>query len=363
MSISSQIYQSRVQLFQHNLAPNQLAIISYPAEIQYLSGFDQFLLPYQREAILLCSKSSLILLHPHFLTLPKLNFIEYQTGTQPNQIEKAVHQLVAGQAVTEILIDPTSMYVEEKVIIDRVSVKTSLLKTRLLTQARMIKDNTEVNLMRKAAQITQKVVNQVITNLQPGNTERAIATKIDRLFVDNKAGGGAFPTIVAIGDHTALPHHQPGDRSLTPNQPILIDCGCRYHGYCSDLTRTLWFGDEPDAVFVKVKHTVSQAYQVGLELMKRQLQVGQPTVARELDHVCREHISLAGYKDNFIHTSGHSLGLEIHELPSISSNSDQELKPNMTITLEPGIYLPGKFGCRYENTLLISDHTVEELTN
>lgn len=363
MTISSQIYQKRAQVFQQSLTQNQLAIISYPAEIRYLSGFDQFLLPYQREAILLCSKSSLILLHPHFLTLPKFNFLEYQTGTQPSSLASMAERLVKKDNITEILLDPTSLYVDEKLALDQIRIKSTNLKSRLLTQARMTKENAEIDLMKRAAQITNQVVNQVIANLQPGNTEQAIATKIDRLFVDNGADGVAFPTIVAIGDHTALPHHQPGIRPLINNQPILIDCGCHYQGYCSDLTRTLWFGDQSDVIFVQIKKTVDQAYQIGLDLMKRRLLAGQPLIAKDLDHVCREHISLAGYKDNFIHTSGHSLGLEIHEHPSISSNSDQELKPSMTITLEPGIYLPSKFGYRYENTLLIGSDSITELTN
>lgn len=363
MSISPDAYQSRAHLFQNSLSPTQLAVISYPAEIRYLSGFDQFLLPYQREAILLCSKSSLILLHPHFLTLPKLDFVEYLTGTQPSNLASTVERLVKKESLTEILLDPTSLYVDEKLAMDQIAVRSTYLSYRLLTQMRMIKENVEIDLMKRAAQITQEVINQVITNLQPGDTELAIATKIDRLFVDYGADGSAFPTIVAIGDHSALPHHQPGNRPLATNQPILIDCGSRYGGYCSDLTRTIWFGNQPDPIFTKVKNTVDQAYQDGLDLLTRQLQAGQLPLAKDLDHVCREHISLAGYKDNFIHTSGHSLGLEIHEQPSISSSSAQQLQPHMTITLEPGIYLPGKFGYRYENTLLIQSKSVLELTN
>lgn len=363
MSIPSPTYLHRVQVLQKKLTEGQLAVITYPAEIRFLSGFDQFLLPYQREAVLLCSKSSLVLLHPHFLTLPKLDFVEYLTGTQPSNLASTVERLVKKESLTEILLDPSSLYVDEKLALDQIMIKSTNLKSRLLSQARMTKDDVEIDLMKRAAQITSQTVNQVRAQLTVGDREIDIAKKIDRLFVDSGADGSAFPTIVAMGDHTALPHHQPGDQQLTDNQPILIDCGSRYEGYCSDLTRTIWFGDQPDPTFIKVKATVDQAYQAGFDLMHRQLEAGQPPLAKDLDHVCREHIGLAGFKDNFIHTSGHSLGLEIHEQPSISSSSDQQLKPNMTITLEPGIYLPGKFGYRYENTLLIGENSVEELTS
>ena len=362
MSIIPKIYLKRIQSLQGSLDKNRLVIFSYPSEVRYLSGFDQFLLPYTREAYLLCSKNSLILLHPHFLTLPKFSFIEYQTGTQPSSLAGAVDKLVKKDNLSEMVIDPTSLFLEEKLALDQISVKVIHAKSRLLTDARMIKDNLELEMMRKAAQITQKVVSRVLVELQPGVTEKDVAIKIDRACIDEGADGPAFPTIVAMGDHTALPHHQPGDRTLTPNQSILIDCGSRYQGYCSDLTRTIWFGDQPDPIFTEVKNVVDQAYQAGLDLMQRQLQAGQPFVAKDLDLICREYIAQSGYKDNFIHTSGHSLGLEIHEQPSISSSSTQQLQPDMTITLEPGIYLPGQFGYRYENTLLIQSNLVEELT-
>ena len=126
------------------------------------------------------------------------------------------------------------------------------------------------------------------------------------------------------------------------------------------MTRSFWFGDKPTQEYLKVKKTVHQAYQAALAKLTQPLT--NQLQAKDLDQAARSVISLAGYGPKFIHTTGHGLGLDIHEPPSLNWRNDQEIKPGMVITLEPGIYLNGRFGCRHENTILVTKDGAQELT-
>lgn len=354
---------SRVKWVQQTLEPQQIILFTQPAEIQYLTGFNQFLLPYEREALLLCTPTDSTLFHPHFLHLIHQPFLQYYVGCTPYDLVQYLKRNFSSRPSLEILYDPSSLLVTEFSGLQSLTMKLTALPTRKLTEMRMIKDESELVALRQAAAITQKVLTETLTSLKSGVTERELAHHIDHLFLHHGGESSAFPTIVAFGAHSALPHHQPSDRALQNNEAVLIDCGARYQGYCGDMTRTVWFGSQPSDEFVKIKLAVDHAYTEGIDLIRQKVSSKQPLLASAIDARCRSAIGEAGYRDHFIHTSGHSLGLEIHEPPSISSSSTQELQANMVITLEPGIYLPDSFGYRYENTLLIKDQEVIELTN
>ncbi len=171
------------------------------------------------------------------------------------------------------------------------------------------------------------------------------------------AKGPSFDLIVAFGENGALPHHVTSERKLKDNEPILIDFGCVYKGYCSDITRTFFHGT-PGEEFNKVYNIVKKAHDEGLKALKPGL------AAKAADKVCRDIISDEGYGQYFIHSTGHGVGLEIHESPAVSSRADEKslLKKGMAVTVEPGIYLLGKFGVRIEDTALITDDGCEVLT-
>ena len=186
-------------------------------------------------------------------------------------------------------------------------------------------------------------------------SENEIAFKIEEYFARNGTRP-AFLPIVASGPNSAWPHHVSSSRSVRADDVVLIDLGCTYNGYCSDLTRTFFLG-KINKLRQKVKGLVKKAHDTALQ------DIRPGKAAREIDRASRDVISKGGYGDFFIHTTGHGLGVTVHEPPRISSLNQSKLKAGMVITVEPGIYLPGEFGVRIEDTVLITNKGREVLTS
>ena len=164
-----------------------------------------------------------------------------------------------------------------------------------------------------------------------------------------RAGGEsfAFDTIVASGPRSSLPHASPGLNPIQPDEKcILVDFGAKYRGYCSDLTR----------IYSLPNTSIPSIYKIVREAQEKALSIIHPGVSSlEIDQAVREFITKQGFGDYFGHSTGHGLGLEVHELPSISPNKETEIRENMVFTIEPGIYLPGRYGIRLEDTVLVTD--------
>ncbi len=210
-----------------------------------------------------------------------------------------------------------------------------------IDKQRMIKTPQEINKIEKATQIAQKSFLQLdILNNQ--NSEKEVAFDLVRYMIENGASKESFDTIVASGASSSLPHAVPQDKKL--NQPILIDWGCIYEGYCSDNTRTMVYNEKQQEIW----DIVAEAHDKAIRAIKPGLK------CCEIDKVARDIIKEYGYGDNFIHSTGHSLGLDIHETPGFSPRDETIIEEGMVITVEPGIYLEGEFGVRIEDTIAIS---------
>ena len=157
----------------------------------------------------------------------------------------------------------------------------------------------------------------------------------------------AFDTIVAFGKNSAVPHHETGEAALVKNQVVLIDTGAKVNGYCSDITRTAFFG-EPDDEFLNVYDAVLNAN------LKAESEICAGITSKAADKIARDKLKSRGYGEYFTHSLGHGVGLEIHEKPYLSPRSDETLSENAVFTVEPGVYIEGKFGIRIEDTCLMS---------
>ena len=215
----------------------------------------------------------------------------------------------------------------------------------MLEKQRMIKDIYEIENIRQACHITDRCFNHLLEFIKIGMTEKEISNEIEKYFDENGADGLAFDTIVASGVNTSKPHAVPTDKRIGPGDPITIDFGCKYKGYCSDMTRTIFAG------FITEK--VKPVYNL---VLKNQLQtckdLKEGANIKIISKMVENDFKLHGY--SLIHSLGHGVGLEIHELPYINSKNDIQLKENMVITNEPGIYIPGQFGIRIEDTIQIT---------
>ena len=206
---------------------------------------------------------------------------------------------------------------------------------------RMIKTPEEIGKITKATEIAQKSFLQ-LDILNNSGSEKEVAFDLVRHMIENGASKESFDTIVASGPSSSLPHAVPQDKKL--QRPILIDWGAIYEGYCSDNTRTMVYTEKQHEIFDIVKESHDKA----IKAIKPGLK------CCEIDKVARDVISDYGYGDKFIHSTGHSLGLDIHETPGFSLRDDTVIEKGMVITVEPGIYLEGEFGVRLEDTIEIS---------
>ena len=227
---------------------------------------------------------------------------------------------------------------------------------RAILELRRIKDDREIGCIRAAQRITDRAFTNILEFIAPGRTEREVAAELEHLMRQGGAERTSFDTICVAGPNSSLPHGVPGDRPIQAGDFLTMDFGCVVEGYCSDLTRTVAVGH--------VTEEMERIYSLVLEAQLAALAKAAPGVpCREVDAAARDLIYQAGYEGCFGHGTGHSLGLEIHEEPRFSPGADALCTPGIVMSVEPGIYLEGRFGCRIEDIVLITGEGAEDLTH
>lgn len=225
-----------------------------------------------------------------------------------------------------------------------------------ISSFRQVKEDWELEKMRKAQDITDRAFTKILTVIRPGMSEKELAAELIYALYSLGADGLSFQPIVVSGPNTSKPHGVPGDRKLAYGDFITMDFGCIVDGYCSDMTRTVALGFVSDEMS-RVYETVLRAQEAGIAATK----AGVP--GRDVDAAARKVIADAGYGAYFGHGYGHSVGLEIHENPGCSVANDQPLPAGVVCSAEPGIYLPGKFGVRIEDVVIVREGGCEDITH
>jgi Xaa-Pro aminopeptidase len=226
-----------------------------------------------------------------------------------------------------------------------------------LLKMRETKTAGEIKNIKKACQISAKAYDIFRRKLKTGMSEIEAASMLERIMSDLGGEGLAFTTIMAFGENGANPHHCNSERKLKKEDAVLMDYGCKIGGYCSDITRTFWHGKKPSAEFTKVFNIVKKAHDLGVKTAKAGMK------AKDLDAVCRNYMDKqGGFAKYFIHSTGHGLGLYIHESPRVSVVSEDILQVDNVFTIEPGLYFKGKVGVRYESTVHLTKSGAKILT-
>ena len=243
-------------------------------------------------------------------------------------------------------------YAEYKEYMHKYKINNFVEATCLIEQMRMIKEDEEIKNIKTACEITDKCFTFLREFIKVGMTEKQIAREIENYFYEN-AHGISFQPIVASGENSSKPHAVPGERKIQENDIITIDMGCKYNGYCSDMTRTIFVGSLPKEM--------EEVYELVLKNQKKVLnEIREGINIKQLTKMVITDFNFKKY--DLIHALGHGLGLEIHEKPFVNARNDSNLKENMVITDEPGIYLPGRFGVRIEDTVLVTRQSCILLT-
>lgn len=256
--------------------------------------------------------------------------------------QDVLSQAVALQPALPWLVSDDARYDHGRILTKAVG-KTAGLASQVMAPLRMKKDDEECRLLQESQRINDLAMQAGLEALRPGITELELADVIRQSFMRNGADREAF-IIVAFGEHTALPHHTP-TTTVMGEGPVLLDIGCYYQGYASDMTRVAYIG-EPPKEFRLVHGLVDQAVQAAQK-------VAVPWAPAEVvDQAARHIINSAGYGASFIHRVGHGIGLSVHEPPSVAEGNTLKLPENAAFSIEPGIYLPGQFGVRLEEVVI-----------
>ncbi|GAA0135687.1 Xaa-Pro dipeptidase [Paenibacillus sp. YSY-4.3] len=318
---------------------------------QYLTGFTG-----SSGYVLITLDKSYLLTDFRYMTQAAEQAASFEIVEHGSSVAKTLKELLAEQKISELGFE------EENVVFSTYrAYEQELQPVKLIPSAglveglRIYKDDHELALMKQAAELADQTYMHMLKVLRPGVTEREMALEIEIFMRKNGATSSCFDTIVASGERSALPHGVASDRVLRADEFVKMDFGALLNGYCSDITRTIMLG-KPSP-----KHR--EIYDIVLEAQLHTLAHLRPGMTgREADALARDIITRYGYGEQFGHSTGHGLGMEVHEAPRLSKLSDDVLQPGMVVTVEPGIYIPGFGGVRIEDDVVITEDGCRRLT-
>ena len=319
-------------------------LISEPSSIDYL--IDYVNNPGERMYVLMLGTKG-----DHKLFFNKLFFVDKDLG-----IDIVWHSDVddATQTIVDNLKDAKKIGVDKHWsanflldLMEKLPDVKFVNGSKCVDYKRMVKDDHEQQLMIEASRINDQAIHEVIHQVSLGLSELEVAAKLGDIYSKFGGEGNSFDAIIAYGANGANPHHENDDSRLKPGDSIIIDMGCKYHGYCSDMTRTVFYKE------------VSQEAKEVYELVKAANEAAEAMIKPgvrlcDIDKTARDLITKAGYGKEFNHRLGHFIGKDVHEYGDVSVNFDLEVQEGMIFSIEPGVYLPGKFGVRIEDLVLVT---------
>lgn len=333
-----------------------------PENRRYLAGFtaEDHQFTELSASLLIGREKHLLITDSRYTLAAQAEAPGFEVVTTTRGLAEELPQILAGHGFSAVGFEAEyltwGLHDDLNATLGRLNTPTRLVPLKNTVEAlRLLKDQQEAEHLAASAAMISAILDEVIRDLAPGRTEKAVAWQVENLAREAGADGLAFPSIVASGPNSALPHAVPGERRLQAGEPITLDVGVRLAGYCSDITRTVFLGEPADR-FKKIYRTVREAQRAALEVIRPGL------MSDAADRAARDVIAAAGYGACFGHALGHGVGLATHEAPRLSPLKPLELKAGMVVTVEPGIYIAGAGGVRLEETILITPGGVRILT-
>lgn len=343
---------SRINRISDLLSPEEAAIITSDISITYLTGFQ-----HSEGYVLITKENAYMLVDFRYIedAEKRVAHIPVLSYTSPFEM---IGEILKSADVSRILLERNDITLARfdsftKELSDFEFDTTDRL-SQCITDMRIIKSESEAEKLRNAQKIAEEAYLELLDFIKIGMTEKEISAKLEYLMKTKGAERVAFDLITVTGKKTSLPHGVPSDNKICDGDFITFDIGAVFEGYHSDMTRTIGIGNVTDEQ-IKIYNIVLKAHLAGLDAVKAGVS------GYDVDKSARDIIKEAGYGDYFGHSTGHGVGLEIHEAPYASVKSKDILKAGMTLTVEPGIYLPDEFGVRIEDTVIVTENGYETL--
>ncbi len=345
---------SRLSLIRRKMADSNIdgLLVTSRENVYYLSGFSG-----TSGDLLITNDTAYILCDFRYTVQAAQQAPMYIRKDVKGGIYKLVNELISLHRISRIGIEDRAVSYAAYA-----GMKNSLKNTLvcgvgdMVSSMRMVKDETELANMRMAAKIADTAFAETVKLMKCGMTEIEVAAELEYRMRKNGSSAVSFDTIVASGENAAKPHGTASDKALEAGDFVVMDFGCIYNGYCSDMTRTVAVGE--------VSEEQRMVYNSVLYTQLKILNNIRPQIkCRDMDILARKVLDDFGFAEYFGHSLGHGVGIEIHEQPTLSSKSEILLQPGMVVTVEPGVYFDGKFGVRIEDTVIITENSIENLTN
>ncbi|RLI26058.1 hypothetical protein DRO57_02160 [Candidatus Bathyarchaeota archaeon] len=341
-------YGRRIKMVKERLSKENVDVfmLTEPKNVRYLTGFEGgvlFVFPDSEPTLL----------------VPMLSLEDAEDEAQGVQIEPLQIGEPFRKGIAKVLRDAgaSTVFYDGLSIPDYKSLESEGFKLKdgsnYLSTLRRTKDPEEIRLIREASRLTRELMELLVEHAKPGVTECGLAKMADA-FLRDRGLEYAFPIIVVSGPKTSRPHGKPSLRKILEGEPVTIDAGVCYMGYCADMTRSFTVGRNPE--YEKVVEDVQKAQERALETVRAGV------LCKDVDKAAREFLDARGYRGLFIHGLGHGVGLDVHEPPGLNPSSDEKLMEGDVITIEPGVYIRRRYGCRIEDTVLVLKDGFEPLT-
>ncbi|MBA7510359.1 Aminopeptidase YpdF [subsurface metagenome] len=342
-------------------------LITSPSNLFYLSGFRA------EGSFALVTRSEAKIFVPELLYKQAKEIARnFEVMGFRNKLWEKLGKFLTGEKIRRLGFEAGGVSIKRYKEMEKAFRRIRLVPLDSLVEGmRIVKTEEEVGLIRKSAQLCVAAFRFIKKRIKIGMKEKIIACQLEYFMKKRGAQKPSFEIIVASGENTAYPHHQTGERKIRSGDCLLIDMGCVYKGYCSDLTRPLFLGIITNNSGKSLRATLSfefkgkykKIYQVVRKAQRAAIGKIRPGVrCSSIDSAARKTIARAGLGNYFIHRTGHGIGLDVHELPWVEENSKQVLRTGMILTVEPGVYIPGFGGMRIEDMVLVTKKGCEILT-
>ncbi|MEG2708583.1 MAG: Xaa-Pro peptidase family protein [Vagococcus sp.] len=326
-------------------------LITSPYNLRYLTGFTG-----TTGVALIGLEEAFFITDFRYTEQAAKQCVGYEIVKNVGPILEVVADLVESKTIENLAFEESFVAFKQYVELETLLEVDLIPVSGMIEELREIKDESEIAIVEKACEIADKAFSHILTYIKPGMTEIQVANELDFYMRSLGASGVSFETIVASGLRSAMPHGVASDKVIEQGDMITIDFGCYYNGYVSDMTRTISLGEPSDKL--------REIYGIVKEAQQRVLDAAKPGMSGiELDAIARDYIASKGYGEAFGHSTGHGIGLEIHEGPNVSKLAEKAFVPGNIITNEPGIYLPGIGGVRIEDDMLVTENGIKRLTH